>query len=92
MYGPKCYRGLHNCGPANGSSGLATIHMRDSYRASIQPAQRIAFWVDGKKLFQEYQDLLNANVTLSVGTRQLSVVGVDATGKYIKSNTTYTVK
>jgi hypothetical protein len=50
------------------------------------------FWVDGKKLLQEYRDLLNKNVTLSVGTHQLSVVGVDATGKYIKTNTTYTVK
>ena len=84
--------GLHNCGPANGSSGPATIHVLDAYKASVQPAQRIEFWVDGKKLFQEYQDFLNTTVTLSVGTHQLSVVGVDATGKYIKSNTTYTVK
>lgn len=42
-------------------------------------------------MFQEYSDLLNIYVTLSSGAHQLSVVGVDATGKYIKSNTTYTV-
>jgi hypothetical protein len=84
--------GLHNCGPANGSSGPATIHVLDSYRSSVQPASRIEFWVDGKKLFQEYEDLLNTNVTLSAGSHQLSVVGVDATGKYIKSNTTYTAQ
>ncbi len=83
--------GLHNCGPKNGSSGGATIHVLDAYRAAVQPAQRIEFWVDGKKLFQEYEDLLNTTVTLSAGTHNLSVVGVDATGKYIKSNTTYTV-
>jgi hypothetical protein len=84
--------GLHNCGPANGSSGPATIHVLDAYRAAVQPALRIEFWVDGKKVFQEYQDLLNTNVTLSKGTHQLSVVGVDATGKYIKSDTTYTAQ
>ncbi|HEY1946600.1 MAG TPA: VCBS repeat-containing protein [Bryobacteraceae bacterium] len=84
--------GIHNCGPANGSSGAATIHVLDSYRSSVQPAARIEFWADGKKLFQEYQDFLSTYVTLSKGTHQLSVVGVDATGKYIKSNTTYTVQ
>lgn len=83
--------GLHNCGPANNSSGPATIHVLDAYRASVQPALRIEFWADGKKLFQEYADLLNTSVTLSVGTHQLSVVGVDATGETTKSNTTYTV-
>jgi hypothetical protein len=83
--------GLHNCGPANGSSGPATIHVLDSYRAAVQPAQRIEFWVDGQKVFQEYADLLNTTVTLSAGTHQLSVVGVDATGQFIKSNTSYTV-
>ena len=84
--------GLHNCGPKNGSTGGATIHVLDAYKAAVQPAQRIEFWVDGKKVFQDYQDLLNTYVTLSVGTHQLSVVGIDATGKYIKSNTTYTVQ
>jgi hypothetical protein len=84
--------GIHNCGPANGSSGPAKVHILDSYRASAQPALRIEFWSDGHKLFQEYSDRLDTYVTLATGTHQLSVVGVDATGKYIKSNTTYTVK
>jgi len=83
--------GIHNCSPRNGGSGPAKIHVLDAYKASAQPAQRIEFWVDGKKVFQEYADLLNTYVTLSSGTHQLSVVGVDATGKYVKSNTTYTV-
>ena len=60
--------------------------------ALVQPAQRIELCVAGNKLLHEYQDLLNTNVTRSVGTHLLSVVGVDAAGKYIKSNTTYTVK
>ena len=83
--------GLHNCGPKNGSSGPATIRVLDAYKASVQPAQQIEFWVDGKKVFQEYGDLLSTTVTLSSGEHALSVVGVDATGEYIKSNTTYTV-
>jgi FG-GAP-like repeat len=84
--------GIHNCGPLNGSSGPARVHVLDAYKASAQPALRIEFWADGHKLFQEYSDLLNTYVTLTAGTHQLSVVGVDATGKYVKSNTTYTVK
>jgi hypothetical protein len=83
--------GIHNCSPRNGSSGPAKVHVLDAYKVSAQPAQRIEFWVDGHKVFQEYSDLLNTYVTLSSGAHQLSVVGVDATGKYIKSNTTYTV-
>jgi hypothetical protein len=84
--------GIHNCGPANGSSGLAKVHILDSYKALAQPALRIEFWADGHKLFQEYSDRLDTYVTLAKGAHQLSVVGVDATGKYVKSNTTYTVK
>ncbi|HUA15785.1 MAG TPA: VCBS repeat-containing protein [Verrucomicrobiae bacterium] len=84
--------GLHNCGPRNGGSGPASIQVLDAYKASAQPALRIEFWADGHKLFQEYGDLLNTTWTLSAGTHHLSVVGVDATGKYIKSNTTYTAE
>jgi hypothetical protein len=84
--------GLHNCSPANGGSGPSPVHILDSFKASAQPALRIEFWVDGHKVFQEYGDLLNTYVSMAAGTHQLSVVGVDATGKYIKSNTTYTVK
>jgi FG-GAP-like repeat len=51
--------GIHNCSPHNGSSGPAKIHVLDAYKASAQPAQRIEFWVDEKKVFQEYSDLLN---------------------------------
>jgi hypothetical protein len=83
--------GLHDCLPHSGGSGASPVHVLDSYKASAQSAQRIEFWVDGEKVFQEYADLLNTSATLSVGTHQLSVVGVDATGEYVKSNTTYTV-
>jgi hypothetical protein len=84
--------GLHNCLPANGGSGTSPVHVLDSYKASAQPALRIELWVDGHKVFQEYGDLLNRYVTMAPGTHQLSVVGVDGTGKYVKSNTTFTVK
>ena len=83
--------GLHRCLPASNASGPSPVPFLAAYKAAIQPAQRIEVWADGKKVFQEYGDLLNTSVSLAVGTHQLSVVGVDATGKPVKSNTTYTV-
>lgn len=83
--------GLHRCLPASNASGPSPVHFLAAYKAAIQPAQRIEVWADGKKLFQEYGDLLNIFVPLAAGTHQLSVVGVDATGKPVKSNSTYTV-
>jgi hypothetical protein len=83
--------GLHRCLPAANGSGRSPVRVLATYKAAVQPAQRIEFWADGKKLFQEYGDLLKVSVPLAVGTHQLSVVGVDATGKYVKSNITYTV-
>jgi N-acetylglutamate synthase/N-acetylornithine aminotransferase len=83
--------GLHRCLPAANGSGRSPVRVLATYKAAVQPAQRIEFWVDGKKLFQEYGDLLKVSVPLAAGAHQLSVVGVDATGKYVKSNITYTV-
>lgn len=40
---------MHNRGPANNSSGLATIHVPDTYWASRATAQRVDFWASGEK-------------------------------------------
>ncbi len=78
--------GLHTCLPANNGSGTSPVHFLATYKAAIQPAQRIEVWADGKKAFQDYGDLLNTSLTLSPGTHQLVFVGVDATGNYVKSS------
>ncbi len=83
--------GLNVCLPAKSGTGPSPVQVLASYKAAVQPAQRIEVWADGKKLFQEYGDLLNNSVALSTGTHSISVVGVDATGKYVTTNETYTV-
>lgn len=83
--------GLHRCLPAAGGSGPSPVHVLATYKAAVQPAQRIEVWVDGKKVFQDYSDIVNKSLSLAAGKHQLSIVGVDATGKFVKANSTYTV-
>lgn len=83
--------GLHRCLPAGGGSGTSPVHVLATYKAAAQPVLRIEVWVDGKKVFQDYSDVVNTSVSLAPGKHQFSIVGVDATGKFVKANSTYTV-
>ena len=84
--------GLHRCLPVSNGSGPSPVRVVAAYKAAVQPALRIEVWVDGKKRFQDYRDVVNTSISLAAGIHQFSIVGVDATGKYVKSNSTYNVK
>jgi hypothetical protein len=83
--------GVKVCMPASGSTVFSPVRVLASYHAQRQQANRIEVWIDGNKMFQEFNDFLNHSFSVAAGTHSLSVVGVDAAGKYVKSNSAFTV-
>jgi hypothetical protein len=81
---------IHFCSPG-GSSGTS-VHVIASSHTRVQPLLRMELWVDGHKRSQVTNDRLDTRVTLPVGTHSITVVSVDATGRYIKSSRSVTVQ
>lgn len=85
--------GISFCLPAAGGTALGPARFVGSFHAQTQPANRIELWVDGKKQLQTSNDRIDARVALPTGTHSATLVGVSATGKFIKSPVhTFTVQ
>jgi hypothetical protein len=83
--------GINFCLPANGATAGSPVNFVGSFHAPTQPANRIELWIDGKKKFQVFGDLISTSMQVSPGTHTATLVGVSATGRFIKSNHSFTV-
>ena len=85
--------GINFCLPAAGGTALGPARFVGSFHAQTQPANRIELWIDGKKQLQTSNDRIDVRVALPTGTHSATLVGVSATGRFIKSAVhTFTVQ
>jgi VCBS repeat protein len=82
--------GLDFCFPV--TNNTSPVRFNGAFHAQTQPANRIELWIDGKKQFQVFGDIINHSMPVSVGTHTATLVGVSATGRFIKSSRTFSVQ
>jgi len=83
--------GINFCLPASAGSVTSPVHFVGSFHTQTQPANRIELWIDGQKQFQVFGDRIDTSVPVSTGVHIATLVGVSATGQFIKSTRSFTV-
>jgi len=85
--------GINFCLPAIAGTGASTSPVRfvGSFHAQTQPANRIELWIDNQKQLQVFGDRIDISVPVSTGIHIATLVGVSATGQFIKSTRSFTV-
>jgi hypothetical protein len=68
------------------------VRFLGSFYAPTQPANRIELWIDGQKQTQVFNDRIDITQAVSAGTHIATLVGVSATGQFIKSTRSFTVQ
>lgn len=76
------------CSPRTSSTTALDVRIKGMYHASKDPANRIEVWIDGRKRFQVFSDAIDRVIPFTAGAHQITLVGVDATGRYVKSSQT----
>ncbi len=82
--------GLDFCFPVD--NNVSPVRFNGAFHAQTQPANRIELWIDGKKQFQIFGDIIDHSMPVSVGTHVATLVGVSATGQLIKSTRSFSVQ
>ncbi len=84
--------GINFCLPASAASVASPVRFVGSFDAATQPANRIEVWIDGLKQTQIFDDRIDITLAVRAGTHIATLVGVSATGQFIKSTRTFTVQ
>jgi len=82
---PPSHAGVSLCQPGKGEVNSPFLLAAGGTGAD-GPVRLMELWADGRKVTQVYGNELDQPVTLPNGSHQLTVVELDTTGHYLKSN------
>ena len=78
--------GVNVCSPTSGQTTTSPVSVIASGTGVSGTVNHLELWIDGTKTGNYSGSTMNASVTLASGSHSATVIEVDSTGAYIKSN------